>query len=141
MHKNGDKSFFCPMDKKMVSTHIEYCIGKCLNLCTIFSALLFTWYLTLMPYHTVIYIVCPKCAQGALNSFRYMPEWRPHVWQRSLYQRWLLLQRLQLVRNSIGLLYRRWNWCGWDCNRFCYCRADRCWMFWNGGFLLQANDV
>jgi len=36
MHENCCESFFCPMDKKLISPHIEWCIGKCPGLCTIF---------------------------------------------------------------------------------------------------------
>ena len=32
MHENGG---FCPMDKKMISPHIEWCIGNCPGLYTI----------------------------------------------------------------------------------------------------------
>jgi len=28
MHENWGNSFFCPLDKKMISPHIEWCIGK-----------------------------------------------------------------------------------------------------------------
>ena len=38
MYKNWGKcrSFICPMDKKMISPHIEWCITKSHGLCTIF---------------------------------------------------------------------------------------------------------
>jgi len=36
MHENWDKSFFCPMDKKMISPHIEWCFEKIL-VCAKFS--------------------------------------------------------------------------------------------------------
>jgi len=44
------------MDKKKIYPHIEWCIGKCPGLCTIFFKT-FTWYLKSMLYHAVIYIV------------------------------------------------------------------------------------
>ena len=42
MHKNSDESFFCPIDKIMISPHIEWCIGKCPGLCTVFFKTI-TW--------------------------------------------------------------------------------------------------
>jgi len=29
MHEHWGKSFFCPMDNKMISPYTEWCIGKC----------------------------------------------------------------------------------------------------------------
>jgi len=34
--KTGVNPFFCPMDKKKISPHIEWCIGKCRGLRTLF---------------------------------------------------------------------------------------------------------
>ena len=45
MHENWGKSFFHPMDKKIISPHIEWCIGKCPGFCTIFLKTS-TWYLS-----------------------------------------------------------------------------------------------
>jgi len=62
-------NLFCPMDKKMVTPHIEWRIEKCPGLCTIIFTS--TLYLKLVLYHAVIYIVldtlyfpflCPNCA-------------------------------------------------------------------------------
>ena len=53
MHENWGKSFFWPMDKKMSSPHIEWCIGKSLGLCTIFFKTS-KWYLKFMLSHAVI---------------------------------------------------------------------------------------
>jgi len=34
MQENWCKSFFGPLDKKISTPHIEWCIGKCPGLCT-----------------------------------------------------------------------------------------------------------
>jgi len=64
------------MDKKMISPHIEWCVGKCPGLCIIFF-ITSTWYLKFMLYYTVIYIfggilrffpyVCPQFLQMRLS--------------------------------------------------------------------------
>ena len=47
--------FFCPIDKKAISPHIEWCFGKCPGLCTIVFKTS-TRYLKFMHYHAVIQI-------------------------------------------------------------------------------------
>jgi len=47
--------FFCPVDKRMTSPHVEWCIAKCPGLCTIFFKTS-KWYLRFMFYHAVIKI-------------------------------------------------------------------------------------
>ena len=36
MHEHRGKSFLCPIDKKMISPHIEWCIRKGTGLYTVF---------------------------------------------------------------------------------------------------------
>jgi len=71
MHENWGKSFFCAMDKKMVSNHIEWWIGKCPGLCTIvFKTSIL--YLKFMLYHAVFWgplYFFPFCALTVLNAF------------------------------------------------------------------------
>ena len=61
------------MDKKMLSPHTEWCIGKCPGLCTLFLKTS-TWYLKFMLYHAV-FLDCLgylrfflNCSLGALSS-------------------------------------------------------------------------
>jgi len=53
MHENWGKSFSCTIDKKMISPHIEWCMGKSPGLCTHFFKTT-TWHLKFMLYHAVI---------------------------------------------------------------------------------------
>jgi len=48
-----ENSLFCPMDKKMISPYIKWCIGNCPGLCILFFKTS-PWYLKLIIYHTVI---------------------------------------------------------------------------------------
>ena len=69
IHENWGKPFFCPMDKNMTSSHIDWCIGKWLGLCKIFFRTS-TWYLKFMLYHAVISpFLCPNCSGGFNTTF------------------------------------------------------------------------
>ena len=66
--------FFCPLDKKMTSPRIEWCIGKCPGLCTLFFKTS-TWYLMVYALSRsyldvwdtlkTIPFLCQNCALGA----------------------------------------------------------------------------
>jgi len=65
------------MENKIISLYIEWFIGKCPDLCTLFFKT-FTWFLWFMLYHAIIEIVwatidfsllCPNYALVALNAF------------------------------------------------------------------------
>ena len=61
--------FFCPMDKKMISPHIDWGIGKCPGLCTIIFKTS-TWYLKFMLYYAVIKI----CLGYLIKKIMFMPK-------------------------------------------------------------------
>ena len=54
MPENCGKELFCLMDKKMISPLIEWCIGKCLNVCTIFFKTS-KYYLKFMLFHVMFW--------------------------------------------------------------------------------------
>jgi len=76
MHEIRGKSFFFPMDKKMFSPYIKWCIGKCPGLCTTFSKLahstlslcFITQLFRFVGILQMFLFLCPNCALGALKQ-------------------------------------------------------------------------
>jgi len=79
---NGQENAFPPL------CDIEWCIGRCPGLCTIFLNN-FTWYLKFMLYRAVILIVggtldfvqflCTNCALGALRIYQSLTIRKKHT--------------------------------------------------------------
>ena len=68
--ENLGRSFFCPMDKKMIFPHIEWFIGKCPGLCTIFFILSHsTQSLCCITQLFRFPFLCPNCALETMLPF------------------------------------------------------------------------
>jgi len=104
MHENWGNPFFCLMDKKMISPLIEWRIGKCLSLCTIFFKTS-KYNLKVMLFHAVVlfyfwdninyfFLVCLNCVLGALNL--------NHVCLAREYFRLLIINNTSLPNTTIS---------------------------------------
>jgi len=101
MHENWGKSFFCPMDKKMISPNIEWFIGIFPQLCTIFvktstiylKLCLITQLFILLGNFGFFSIFMPNLCSGGFNLYAIlsvpMVDFQVYVFMKTWPHRWL----------------------------------------------------